>query len=195
MAISAALQSDPAPIEACTIARDIQNFDLLIEDMETELGERWGDLSFADSLVFLQEPDAKSLRFIAVAVDAADEDNLESVCAVIDAARERSIKVILIAPFATIFAFMVGISLGLPAQEVPATFSSRTPSPGASDEDSAYPSIAELTPAGTLMPERMSSSRTPSRALRMGSCSLPRIGEREDRMVSSATSAGSETGS
>jgi len=97
MAISAALQSDPAPIEACTIARDIQNFDLLIEDMETELGERWGDLSFADSLVFLQEPDAKSLRFIAVAVDAADEDNLESVCAVIDAARERSIKVILIA--------------------------------------------------------------------------------------------------
>jgi pilus assembly protein CpaE len=26
------------PIVACTISRDVQNFDLLIEDMETELG-------------------------------------------------------------------------------------------------------------------------------------------------------------
>lgn len=29
--------TDLAPIKACTISRDVQNFDLLIEDMETIL--------------------------------------------------------------------------------------------------------------------------------------------------------------
>jgi len=37
-------QPQTAPIVACTISRDVQNFDLLIEDMETVLGESWGDL-------------------------------------------------------------------------------------------------------------------------------------------------------
>ena len=44
---AAVLQPEPAPIVACTISRDVQEFDLLIEDMETELGEAWGDLSVA----------------------------------------------------------------------------------------------------------------------------------------------------
>ncbi len=39
MSGSAELQSDPEPITACTVSRDVQNFDLLIEDMEAELGE------------------------------------------------------------------------------------------------------------------------------------------------------------
>ena len=46
------LQPDPAPIVACTISRDVQNFDLLIDDMELELGESWGDLSFDDAITF-----------------------------------------------------------------------------------------------------------------------------------------------
>jgi hypothetical protein len=48
MTRTAALQPEPAPIVACTISRDVQNFDLLIEDMETECGESWGDLTFQD---------------------------------------------------------------------------------------------------------------------------------------------------
>ena len=43
---SAMQQPDPSPIVACTISRDVRNFDLLIEDMETALGEAWGDLCF-----------------------------------------------------------------------------------------------------------------------------------------------------
>ena len=48
MAMSTAvnLQPEPADILACTISRDVQNFDLLIDDMELELGESWGDLTF-----------------------------------------------------------------------------------------------------------------------------------------------------
>lgn len=34
--------AEAAPIVACTISRDVQIFDLLIEDMESLLGEAWG---------------------------------------------------------------------------------------------------------------------------------------------------------
>lgn len=93
----AALQPDPAPIVACTISRDVQNFDLLIEDMEAELGETWGDLSFADAAIFLAQPEALSLKFVAIAVDEQDENNLTRISALIKQAKELPVKVILIA--------------------------------------------------------------------------------------------------
>jgi pilus assembly protein CpaE len=68
------LQPEPAPITACTISRDVQNFDLLIDDMELELGESWGDLSFEDALTFLDQPEAASLEFVAIAVDGRRRD-------------------------------------------------------------------------------------------------------------------------
>lgn len=97
MSSVAALQPEPAPILACTISRDVSNFDLLIEDMEAELGESWGDLTFADATLFLGQPDASSLEFVAIAVDSHDESDLARVSSIITTAKERGIKVILIA--------------------------------------------------------------------------------------------------
>ncbi len=97
MATTSALGSEPAPIVACTISRDVQNFDLLIEDMEAELGERWGDLTFRDALAFLGQPEARSLEFVAVAMGAEDEDELSLVGEIIRTAKEKKLKVILIA--------------------------------------------------------------------------------------------------
>ncbi|MEP5761641.1 MAG: AAA family ATPase [Litoreibacter sp.] len=97
MTSNVALQHEESMIVACTVARDVQNFDLLIEDMEAELGEGWGDLDFEDADAFLKQPDAASLQFIAVAVDGDDEHNLTKIGALITAAREKEIKVILIA--------------------------------------------------------------------------------------------------
>lgn len=91
------LQPEPAPIVACTISRDVQNFELLIDDMELELGESWGDLSFEDAVVFLDQPDASSLEFVAVAVDGEDEADLSRITDIIRQARTRGIKVVLIA--------------------------------------------------------------------------------------------------
>ena len=91
------LQPDPAPIRACTISRDVQNFELLIDDMEAALGESWGDLSFDDALIFLGQPEAATLEFVAVAVNAADEADLTRISDIIRAARARDIKVIVIA--------------------------------------------------------------------------------------------------
>ena len=97
MSSVAALQPEPAPILACTISRDVSNFDLLIEDMETELGESWGDLTFSDAMLFLNQPDAQSLEFVAIAVDSHDESDLARISGIITTAKERGIKVILIA--------------------------------------------------------------------------------------------------
>ncbi len=97
MTSSVALQNEPTPITACTVARDVQNFDLLIEDMETELGESWGDLNFVDAAAYLKQPDAHELEFIAIAVDGNDEDNLHGIGDLIARAKEIDVKVILIA--------------------------------------------------------------------------------------------------
>ncbi|MCY1127005.1 AAA family ATPase [Frigidibacter sp. RF13] len=97
MSSVAALQPEAAPILACTVARDVSNFDLLIEDMEAELGESWGDLTFADAQVFLGQPEANALEFIAIAVDAQDESDIAQIAAIITTAKDKGVKVILIA--------------------------------------------------------------------------------------------------
>ena len=97
MNTAVALQTEPDPIVACTISRDVQNFDLLIEDMETELGEAWGDLTFADAVAFFGQPDADALEFVAIAMDDEDEADFGEIAAIIKAASEKGIKVIVIA--------------------------------------------------------------------------------------------------
>ena len=93
---SAVLQHETQPIVACTVSRDVQIFDLLIEDMEAALGEQWGDLSFEDAIPFLAQPDAASLKFLTIAMDQEDEDRLSLISQIISGAKAKGIKVILI---------------------------------------------------------------------------------------------------
>jgi len=90
-------QSDTTPIRACTISRDVQNFDLLIEDMEAALGEAWGDLGFSEALAFLGQMEAGMLEFVALAMDEHDEDDLPLLKEIINLAASAGIKSILIA--------------------------------------------------------------------------------------------------
>jgi pilus assembly protein CpaE len=115
MTRTAALQPEPAPIVACTISRDVQNFDLLIEDMETECGESWGDLTFQDASVFLRQPEAETLEFVAIAMDSDDEDKIETIAEIVRSASARGIKVLLIAEDVTPIALHQLLKLG--AQE------------------------------------------------------------------------------
>ena len=91
------LQADLSPLKACTISRDVQNFDLLIEDMEAALGESWGDLGFAEAKAFFNQPEAESLEFAAIAIDESDEEKLVMLGEIIETAKDKGIKVILIA--------------------------------------------------------------------------------------------------
>ena len=94
--MSAVLEPEPQTIVACTVSRDVQEFSLLIEDMESNLGETWGDLTFTEALAFFEQPDAAALKFIAVAIDAEDEADLSIVKETVSAAKKLGIKVILI---------------------------------------------------------------------------------------------------
>ena len=87
------------PIRACTVSRDVQAFGLLVEDMETALGDAWGDLSLAEAAVFLRQPEAETLDFVSNAVDDQDETqgNLPKISDLIRVAKETQIRVILIA--------------------------------------------------------------------------------------------------
>lgn len=87
---------DTGQVVACAIARDIEAFDLLIEDMETEFGENWGALTFDAAAAALTSEIGAHLKFITVAVDKQDEADLSEVAHVIRTANEQKIKVILI---------------------------------------------------------------------------------------------------
>ena len=97
MSSNAALQDEPAPIVACTISRDVQNFDLLIEDMENECGENWGDLSLEDAAVFFDQPEADHLEFVALAIDQEDEREIDLITDLVRRAHSQKIKVLVIA--------------------------------------------------------------------------------------------------
>jgi len=97
MTSSAMQQPEPSPIVACTISRDVRNFDLLIEDMETAMEESWGDLGFHEALAFLNQEDAATLEFVAIAIDESDESNLDMIGDLITLASTAGVKVILIA--------------------------------------------------------------------------------------------------
>ena len=90
-------QPEMPVILACTISRDVQNFDLLIEDMETALGENWGDLNFNEAIAFFNQPEAQQLEFVAIALDEEDEAKLPLMCDIIDQAKSRDVQIILIA--------------------------------------------------------------------------------------------------
>ena len=99
--MSASLAAKPEPespaLAAITISRDVQTFDLLIEDMDGELGEGWGDLSFAEAADFLAQPEARAMRFVVVAVDAGDEGDLGAITAVVRQAKRLGLRIILVA--------------------------------------------------------------------------------------------------
>jgi pilus assembly protein CpaE len=97
MTSNTALQDDPEPIVACTISREVQNFDLLIEDMENVCGENWGDLSLQDAGVFFDQPEADTLEFVVLAVDQDDEADADLLADLIKRASAQKIKVLIVA--------------------------------------------------------------------------------------------------
>jgi pilus assembly protein CpaE len=88
---------EPQSIIACTISRDVQKFDLLIEDMGQAAGDRWGDVPLEEAAAFLARPDAGGLDFLVLALDSQDEGDLDRLLPVVASARARGIRVILVA--------------------------------------------------------------------------------------------------
>ena len=88
---------DPSPILACTVSRDVQDFELLIDEMEAQFGEAWGDLMLHEALAFLDQPDAAQLEVLALALSDSDSSDIDVVLKIVEKARSLSIGVLLIA--------------------------------------------------------------------------------------------------
>lgn len=84
-------------IKACSVCRNVQNFDLLIEDMEAEFPNAWGELTFVETIAFLDDPESSSLELLAIALDDEDESQTSLIRAIIERASAKSIRVLLIA--------------------------------------------------------------------------------------------------
>ena len=97
MTSNVALQDEPEPIVACTISRDVQNFDLLIEDMESLCGENWGDLSVDDAGLFFDQPESDTLEFVVIAIDQEDEGDADRLVDLVKRASQQKIKVLIVA--------------------------------------------------------------------------------------------------
>ena len=97
MSATAALQPEPVPLRAVTVSRDIQAYDRLIDGMEACLGEAWGDLTFDEADLFVAAGDADDLELMVFALDGADESDLDSILALVKAAKDAGPKVVLVA--------------------------------------------------------------------------------------------------
>lgn len=97
MANVAMYETLPSALVACTVTRDVQEFEFLIDEMENEFGENWGDVCFDDALLFLAQQESDNVQFIIVAVNSADESDVDRIAAIVAAAKAKGIKVILLA--------------------------------------------------------------------------------------------------
>jgi pilus assembly protein CpaE len=88
---------DGPPILACTVSRDVQNFEILIDEMEAKYGEAWGDLLLNETLSFLDQPDAAQVQVLALALDIDDEPDLDAILDVVRKAAALEINVLVIA--------------------------------------------------------------------------------------------------
>lgn len=82
---------------ACAVSRDLTCFDLLISELGDTLGPRWCDVDFGGAIDFLASDRAEGIAFIALTIDAKDEDHLLLLGNIIAKAKARQIKVMLIA--------------------------------------------------------------------------------------------------
>ena len=84
-------------VRACAIANDLEEFDLLIDDMEEELPGQWGELTFAEAASFVNQPDAASLEFAVLALADDRPATLEKAKGIVTAARKSGLPILLIA--------------------------------------------------------------------------------------------------
>ena len=83
-------------ILACAIARNLEDFELLIDELEREFCEAWGGLEFADVVGVLNSPHAKDLQTAVIAINRQDEADLEAIEETVKEAKKTGLKVILV---------------------------------------------------------------------------------------------------
>ncbi|MFQ5621808.1 MAG: CpaE family protein [Paracoccaceae bacterium] len=93
----ALLKTKTSAIEAYAVARDVEKFDLLIEDMNNEFDESWAPLGFDEAMDELNGGQVEALEFVVVGIDRHDEEDLTPAARFIRFAKKLGVRVILVA--------------------------------------------------------------------------------------------------
>lgn len=88
---------DGGALRACAITDELEEFDLLIDDLEDALGGEWGELTFEEAATFLTQPEAASLEFAVVALSNERPETLRAANGILTAARKAGLPAIIIA--------------------------------------------------------------------------------------------------
>jgi pilus assembly protein CpaE len=80
----------------CAVARNLEDFELLIDDLEREFGEAWGGLEFSDVAGILNSAHAKDLHTAVIAINRQDETDLEAIENTVKEAKKIGLNVIIV---------------------------------------------------------------------------------------------------
>ena len=97
MSTGADLGKAAGGLRACAIADELDEFDLLIDDLEDALGGQWGELTFAEAAPFMSQPEAAALEFAVIALADDSKNTLESARGIMKSARKAGLPTLLIA--------------------------------------------------------------------------------------------------
>ncbi|MEO0342115.1 MAG: AAA family ATPase [Pseudomonadota bacterium] len=90
-------EEDSGKVLACAIARDLNSFDELINEMQTLYGDAWGGLDFADATSVLQTPEAADLQLVVLAVDTEDANDSAGITQIIQSCKTQGFQTVLVA--------------------------------------------------------------------------------------------------
>jgi len=92
----ALLRKKPATPDALAIARELDQFDLLIEDLDSEYGQGWQGAGLDDALTQIAGLDPDATECVILAVQRADEGELGPYVGIVTAAKARGLPVLLV---------------------------------------------------------------------------------------------------
>ncbi len=90
------VSSELPPILALCASRDIEIFDLLIEDMDDLIATQWGELGFDETIAYLNQTERDALEFVVIAMDSQDESDLAPIANIVTTAKSHGVKTILV---------------------------------------------------------------------------------------------------
>lgn len=84
-------------IVACAIAPNLDYFGQVIDQMQEIFSEGWGGLNLEDALPVLKSRHSEQMDHVLIALGTNDEFSVEEISAIIAAAKQRGIKVTIVA--------------------------------------------------------------------------------------------------
>ncbi|MEM9011870.1 MAG: AAA family ATPase [Pseudomonadota bacterium] len=92
----ALIKAKTQPVQTVTVAREINELDLLIEDLNEEFEDAWLAATPAEARSLIEAGDQPELTYVVVAVDSVDEADLTPWAEVIRAAKRAGLGVLLV---------------------------------------------------------------------------------------------------